>query len=164
MSLTYITYVINKRNIVLFDTQPFYENINEEFMDIISVVSDKEVWPTDKEPDVELIIEQVNAVFPRNIEKLSSLSASVCLGLLAVLSLPRSIRMLQVIGNEAPIKIKEITSLPVINDEEAKTYFSTLMNRLELIMKINLLSRVYSKERRALVMKYILEGVNNEDV
>ena len=148
---------------MLFDTEPFYENITKEFVDIINIVSNKENWPTDNDPEIEEIINKINDVSADKMEKINSLDPMVCLGLMAVLSLPRSIRMLQVIGNEAPIKIKEITNVSILDDEEATAYFATLMQRLQLIIRINLLGRVYSEERRALVIKYIIDGVSNEE-
>lgn len=148
---------------MLFDTEPFYENIDKEFIDIINLVSDKESWPTINDPEIEEIILKINSVSLQHVEKLESLSPTVCLGLMAVLSLPRCIRMLQVIGNEAPTKIKEITNVSILDDEDARSYFATLMQRLQLIIRINLLSRVYSEERRALVIKYIIEGAENEE-
>jgi hypothetical protein len=148
---------------VLFDTNPFYENIDKEFIDIISLVSDKESWPTINDPEIEEIIDKLNGMSLNHVDKIKSVSPAVCLGLMAVLSLPRCIRMLQVIGNEVPEKIKEITNVSILDDEDARAYFATLMQRLQLIIRINLLGRVYSEDRRALVIKYIIEGAENDE-
>lgn len=148
---------------MLFDTEPFYENIDKEFIDIINLVSDKESWPTIDDPEIEEIIFKINEMSISHIEKLGTVSPTVCLGLMAVLSLPRCIRMLQVIGNEVPEKIKEITNVSILDDEDAKAYFATLMQRLQLIIRINLLGRVYSEDRRALVIKYIIEGAESDE-
>lgn len=148
---------------MLFDTEPFYENIDKEFIDIIHLVSDKESWPTIDDPEIEEIIFKINEMSLSNLEKLGTVRPTVYLGLMAILSLPRCIRMLQVIGNEVPEKIKEITNVSILDDEDAKAYFATLMQRLQLIIRINLLGKVYSEERRALVIKYIIEGAESEE-
>ncbi|MCZ4337814.1 hypothetical protein [Shewanella colwelliana] len=123
----------------------------------------REDWPSDDEPAVQEAIENVSErlkalIGEGNKDFLNNVDDSTLLSLLAMFSFPRSLRLLQIIGNNSPEKLSSITKEEFISNESSQAYYWLLNSRLYYTARTALLVSIFSRDRIAIVLQTLMDA------
>jgi hypothetical protein len=121
----------------------------------------REDWPSDSEKNIQILINELSItiedLLQRNeLEKLKSLDNSTLLGLSALFTFPRTLRLLNIIGNVDPEKISHIANKSLAIDQQSKEFLELLYLRIAYTARTYLMLKIFSKERRTAVYNSIL--------
>lgn len=122
---------------------------------LASVLHDAKVredWPSDEDVDVELIIEQISEKLDelklnKSLEALAQVDDETLLGVLAMFSFPRAVRMIQIIGEISSTKLTGIMNKRLRKDELSTKYVTILYARVQYLAKTQLLFRLFNRQR-----------------
>jgi hypothetical protein len=112
----------------------------------------REDWPSDNDAEVEALITAISDQLDlmSNKDKLSDLvkvDDATLLGVIAMFSFPRAVRLIQLIGETSSSKLTRIFSKSLITDEQSAKYINILYARISYLSKTYLLFKIFNKER-----------------
>lgn len=152
----------NASDLSIDPSQKWVESLPVAAQQALKLVGDKETWTTQKKESLSICFEQLMA--QPNIQELFLDAASSSqseqadtntkqtLQLLAYLRIEQAMLFLRTIPDAYEIQlIKEINS----PDTHSAIERVNLISRLETLSKLNMLSRIFSPERRVFVMSVI---------
>ncbi|MDI5833333.1 hypothetical protein OCF84_20585 (plasmid) [Shewanella xiamenensis] len=121
----------------------------------------REDWPSDEDAEVELIIGQISEKLDelkvsKSLEALAQVDDQTLLGVLAMFSFPRAVRMLQIIGEISSSKLTGIMNKRLITDDISAKYLNILYARVRYLAKTHLLFRLFNTERSHEIVKGII--------
>jgi hypothetical protein len=112
----------------------------------------REDWPSDDDAEVEALIidisEQLSLMSHKDsLSDLVKVDDATLLGVIAMFSFPRAVRLIQLIGETSSNKLTRIFSKSLITDEQSAKYINILYARVSYLSKTYLLFKIFNKER-----------------
>ena len=121
----------------------------------------REDWPADDEEDIQKLISAISIILKEkmiegNDQVLSNADNSTLLGLMAMFSFPRALRLLNILGNSSLDKLSSITDPALAVDEQSTAHMQLVFLRISYMARTTLIIRIFSKERTTLVLDALL--------
>lgn len=112
----------------------------------------REDWPSDDESDVVSIINEISDILDilkaeDKLSRLESVDDATLLGVLAMFSFPRAVRLIQLIGERSSSKLTNVLSKRLVTDDQSEKYLTILYARIVYLSKTQLLSKLFSSQR-----------------
>ncbi|MBE8233233.1 MAG: hypothetical protein HAW67_05805 [Endozoicomonadaceae bacterium] len=128
--------------------------------DIIQDAAVREDWPCDSEKEVMELIEEISEQFDimNNSNDFSALiqsSSQDLLGITALLSFPRAVRLISLIGTHSPEKMVDLFDHNHVNSEETSQYLIILSLRVKYLARTLLALRIFGSQRTQEVLELL---------
>lgn len=131
---------------------------------VSTVLSDAKVredWPCDEDADVEALITAISDRLDElkangMLEALVNVDDETLLGLLAMFSFPRAVRVIQLIGERSSSKLTSVLDKKLSKDPQSAKYLNILYARIHYLSKTRLLFKLFNPERSVEITKGIV--------
>lgn len=112
----------------------------------------REDWPSDDESEVESLINDISDILDvlkaeERLSQLENVDDATLLGVLAMFSFPRAVRLIQLIGERSSSKLTNVLSKRLVTDEQTEKYLTILYARIVYLSKTQLLSKLFNSQR-----------------
>jgi hypothetical protein len=128
----------------------FVTQLDDLIQSLITTAKANESWPQDSQPDVYAEIEALsNALHSYRVTDgdFSSLPKDQCIAAMSLLEYDRSLVFLKNYIQTDDIDLAKLLRVEPDSDPEAINYTIIMLNRLVLLARVNVLDKVFAKER-----------------
>ncbi|GGB52780.1 hypothetical protein GCM10011607_11600 [Shewanella inventionis] len=127
----------------------------------------REDWPSDEDKDIKELIEDISSALnditqSNEIEVIKSLDNSTLLGLSALFSFPRTLRLINILGTANPDKLASLTDKSLVVDEESKQFIEMLYVRISYTARTFLMLKIFSSERVKVIFTKLNENIKRQ--
>jgi len=124
----------------------------------------REDWPSDENSDIKELIDDISFALDEimqsnEIEVIKSLDNSTLLGLSALFSFPRTLRLINILGNADPDKLSSLTNRSLAIDEQSRQFIEMLYVRISYTARTCLMIKIFSKERVRVILAKLSENI-----
>tara|TARA_R110002033_G_scaffold135713_3_gene175283 strand:- start:9982 stop:10599 length:618 start_codon:yes stop_codon:yes gene_type:complete len=126
--------------------------------------SAREDWPCDGDDDIKLLIEDISLALDEiiqsnDIEVIKALDNSNLLGLSALFSFPRTLRLINILGNADPDKLSNLTDRSLAIDEQSRMFLEMLYVRISYTARTCLMFKIFNRERMKIILTKLSENI-----
>ncbi|MBO1897700.1 hypothetical protein HNW13_018335 [Shewanella sp. BF02_Schw] len=124
----------------------------------------REDWPCDGHDDIKILIEDISLALDEiiqsnDIEVIKALDNSNLLGLSALFSFPRTLRLINILGNADPDKLSSLTDRSLAIDEQSRLFIEMLYVRISYTARTCLMIKIFSRERVKIILSKLSENI-----
>lgn len=129
------------------DIQHFLNNLPPEVRQMLSIASNKEHWPQDEADEVRQAIGELSELLESvNTKVVSSSNLSAALSSMALVKLPRSLLLLDVVLSERPDFLSQIIDQPGETGKDIR-HKVIMINRLMFLARTQVINEIFSEAK-----------------
>jgi hypothetical protein len=139
----------------------FVTELDVLIQSLITTAKANESWPQDSQPDVYKEIEALSTAlhtYQASDGDLSALPKEQCIAAMSLLEYDRSLVFLKRYIKTDDIDLAKLLQVEPDSDPESVNYTIIMLNRLVLLARVNVLDKVFAKERVQLIRDAITQS------